>query len=67
MVELLISKHHAVVDAEDKWQHTPFAYAVRAAHPDVVTTLLQNGANATVVNTDYGLIALQSAIEIGHE
>ena len=62
MVELLIFKHDTEVDARDKEQQTPLHKAVGNGHSDVVTTLIQNRAEVTVVDT-FGRNALELAIE----
>ena len=68
MVELLVSKHHAEVDARDKQDRTPLHWAAVTGHSDVVTTLLQHKADLTAVSADLGgRNALEIAIDRGKE
>ena len=64
VVELLISKHHAVVNVKDEDQQTPLHWAAVCGRTTVMRTLLQHGADLTAIDVD-GRNALGLAIEKG--
>ena len=66
MMELLISKHHADVEARDKDQRTPLHMAIQYSNPDIVKTLLEHRADVGAVDGN-GMNALELAIEAGNE
>ena len=65
MVELLISKYHAKVNAKNHSDKTPLHVAAASGHASVVTTLMQHNADLKAV-VRLHVNALELAIKNGH-